>query len=140
MESERKFILTTLTVMAGVCMGYSIYIDWKGRSEPEDKKKLQVERRIRRAPGAGVTLPNLQNREAVEQFFNREFKRGEELLSKGKIEDAIEHLCNAVAVATEPQKMLQVLQQILPHEVFGSILEHLPEISQRLLASLNGSG
>ena len=140
MESERKFILTTLTVMAGVCMGYSIYLDWKGRSEPEDKKKLQVERRIRREPRAGVTLPNLQNREAVEQFFNREFKRGEELLSKGKIEDAIEHLCNAVAVATEPQKMLQVLQQILPHEVFGSILERLPEISQRLLASLNGSG
>ena len=138
MEWQEKFILRTLTVLAGACMGYWMYLDWKGSSDPEGKKKLREERR--RAPRVEVNLPNLQDREAVQQFFNREVQLGEELLGQGKIEDAVEHLCHAVAVCTQPQVLLQAFQQELPPQVFRSILERLPEIGHRLLASLNRSG
>jgi mitochondrial import receptor subunit TOM20 len=139
MEWQEKFILTTLTVLAGACMGYCMYLDWKGSSDPEGKKKLREERRT--APRVEeTTLPNLEDREAVQRFFVKEFQLGKELLDQGKIEDAVEHLCHAVAVCTQPQVLLQAFQQELPPQVFRSILERLPKIGHRLVTSLNRSG
>ncbi len=51
-------------------------------------------------------------------------------LPSGDIESGVEHLSNAVAVCSQPQQLLQVLQQTLPPQVFQLLLQRLPIVSQ----------
>lgn len=55
---------------------------------------------------------------------------GEEMLSCGDIEGAVEHLGNAVAVCGQPAQLLQVLQKTLPPQIFHLLLQRLQPISQ----------
>jgi len=61
-------------------------------------------------------------------------------LGNGDIDSGVEHLSNAVAVCGQPQQLLQVLQQTLPPQVFSLLLERLPSVGQRLMASAARSG
>jgi mitochondrial import receptor subunit TOM20 len=51
----------------------------------------------------------------------------------GDIENGVEHLGNAVAVCSQPQQLLQVLQQTLPSQVFQLLLMRLPVAGQVIL-------
>ena len=48
----------------------------------------------------------------------------------GDVESGVEHLSKAVAVCSQPQQLLQVLQQTLPPQVFQLLLQRLPAVSQ----------
>ena len=48
----------------------------------------------------------------------------------GDVESGVEHLSKAVAVCSQPQQLLQVLQQTLPPQVFQLMLQRLPVVSQ----------
>merc|ERR1712116_114654 len=67
-------------------------------------------------------------------------KLREKRKGKGDIDSGVAHLSNAVAVCGQPQQLLQVLQQTLPPQVFSLLLERLPSVGQRLMASAARSG
>ena len=48
----------------------------------------------------------------------------------GDVESGVEHLSKAVAVCSQPQQLLQVLQQTLPPQVFQLMLQRLPAVTQ----------
>lgn len=82
-------------------------------------------------------LPDLKDHEAVQRFFLEEVQMGEELLTRGDLQNGVEHLSNAVAVCGQPQQLLQVLQQTLPPQVFHMLLQQLPAVGQRLVVHPN---
>jgi hypothetical protein len=59
-----------------------------------------------------------------------EISLGEQLLGMGEIENAIEHLANAVAVTAHKENIINVLRASLPDPIFKLLLEKLPEVSQ----------
>lgn len=124
----------------GLCfLGYCIYFDRKRRSDPFFRQKLREKRRrakqLNKTQGKGsFEIPDLKDTEAVQRFFLSEIQLGEELLASGDIENGVEHLGNAVAVCSQPQQLLQVLQQTLPSQVFQLLLMRLPVAGQRISA------
>ncbi|XP_022046972.1 translocase of outer mitochondrial membrane 20 [Acanthochromis polyacanthus] len=127
-------------IVAGVCgalfVAYCIYFDKKRRSDPHFKEKLRERRRKQNASSeksAQSKLPDMKDPDAVQQYFLGEIQLGEELLSQGDFENGVDHLTNAIAVCTQPQQLLQVLQQTLPPPVFQMLLTKLPTISQRII-------
>jgi len=137
---------TTLGVAAGVgaFLVYCVYFDRKRRSDPDFKVKLREKRKqaakARELGADAIDLPDLNDYEAVQQFFIKEVQLGEELLAAGDIEPGIDHLSNAVAVCGQPQQLLQVLQQTLPPQVFHLLLQRLPIVSQKISKMENKTG
>jgi len=72
----------------------------------------------------------LRDQAAVQQFFLSEIQLGEELLSQGDVEGAVEHLGSAISVCGHPQQLLQILQSTLPPQVFHILIQRLPMIGQ----------
>ncbi|CAH0393569.1 unnamed protein product [Bemisia tabaci] len=132
---------TALGIAAGICgtvfIGYCLYFDSQRRKDPNFKKKLRERRKAAKnssSTHAGKTpLPDLKDSEAVSKFFIQEVKTGEESLGRGEVAEAVEHLCNAIAVCGQPSNLLQVLQQTIPPEVYRMILFRLPEVSQNII-------
>ncbi|XP_014679828.1 PREDICTED: mitochondrial import receptor subunit TOM20 homolog [Priapulus caudatus] len=75
----------------------------------------------------------------MQRFFLQEVQKGEELLSEGNFEEAVEHLSNAIAVCGQPQQLLAVLQQTLPPQVFHMLLQRLPVVSARITRTASSS-
>jgi len=112
-------------------LGYCFYFDQRRHADPNFKKKLREKRRQKRlARLAGSRIPDLRDQDAVQKFFLSEVQLGEELLSQGDIDGAVEHLGSAIAVCGHPQQLLQILQQTLPPQVFHILLQRLPMIGQ----------
>jgi import receptor subunit TOM20 len=112
-------------------LGYCFYFDQRRHADPNFKKKLREKRRQKRLSRlAGSRIPDLRDQEAVQKFFLSEVQLGEELLSQGEVDGAVEHLGSAIAVCGHPQQLLQILQQTLPPQVFHILLQRLPMIGQ----------
>ncbi|CAG0884052.1 unnamed protein product [Darwinula stevensoni] len=137
----------TALVLAGICgslfVGYCIYFDRKRRNDPDFKKKLKEKRKqkkVTKNSGAdGLRASDLKDPESVQRFFLQEVQLGEEYLAMGQIEEAVEHLCNAVAVCGQPSQLLQVLQQTLPPNVFQMLITKLPTVGERLFPQSQAS-
>ncbi|XP_062905716.1 mitochondrial import receptor subunit TOM20 homolog [Mobula hypostoma] len=135
----------TGVIVAGVFgaafIGYCIYFDRKRRRAPDFRVKLRERRRKQKqqdkANDCIGKLPDLKNVEAVQKFFLEEVQLGEELLARGDYEKGVDHLSNAVSVCGQPQQLLHVLQQTLPHQVFQMLIQRLPVVRQRFLAGMN---
>uniref|UniRef100_UPI00398EDA24 mitochondrial import receptor subunit TOM20 homolog n=1 Tax=Pristiophorus japonicus TaxID=55135 RepID=UPI00398EDA24 len=134
----------TGAIVAGVFgaafIGYCIYFDRKRRSAPDFRVKLRERRRKQQQDKGNdciSKLPDLKDVEAVQKFFLEEVQLGEELLARGDYEKGVDHLSNAVSVCGQPQQLLQVLQQTLPHPVFQMLIQRLPAVRQRFLAGMN---
>ncbi|XP_069772989.1 mitochondrial import receptor subunit TOM20 homolog isoform X1 [Narcine bancroftii] len=152
-------------VFGAAFIGYCIYFDRKRRKAPDFKVKLRErkmskkqkvdtlgrsrctresrdrgrrkQRQQDKANDSIGKLPDLKDVEAVQKFFLEEVQLGEELLARGDSEKGVDHLSNAVSVCGQPQQLLQVLQQTLPHQVFQMLIQRLPAVRQRFLAGLN---
>ncbi|KAM4591695.1 translocase of outer mitochondrial membrane 20 [Odontesthes bonariensis] len=135
MSSKRNAII------AGVCgaafVAYCFYFDRKRRSDPHFKEKLRQCRRkkICSEKSGPAQLPDLTDRKAVQKYFLEEIQLGEELLLQGELDRGVDHLTSAIAVCSQPQQLLQVLQQTLPVPVFQKLLTKLPTISQQIISS-----
>ncbi|XP_062928229.1 mitochondrial import receptor subunit TOM20 homolog [Mobula hypostoma] len=122
----------TGAIAAGVCgalfLAYCIYFDRKRRNDPSFKERLQQRRRKQKEATVdnGVfNLPNQKDAEAMQAFFLNEIQLGEEALSQGDYEVAVNHLSNAIAICGQPQQLLQVLQQTIPPPIFQMLLVKL---------------
>ncbi|CAM9687936.1 mitochondrial import receptor subunit TOM20 homolog isoform X1 [Lampetra fluviatilis] len=120
-------------IAAGLCgavfLAYCFYFDHKRRSAPDFKSKLRLRRkRVRQSQELSNVpkLPDMKDPEAVQKFFLEEVQLGEELLTQGELEQAVQHLTNAVAVCNKPLQLMQVLQQTLSPPVFQMLLQNLP--------------
>lgn len=51
-------------------------------------------------------------------------------MALGDIENAIEHLANAVAVTAHKENLLNVLRTSLPDPIFRLLVERLPEVTK----------
>ncbi|XP_039492057.1 mitochondrial import receptor subunit TOM20 homolog [Drosophila santomea] len=116
-----------------VFMGYCVYFDKQRRSDPDFKRKLH-ERRNQRS-FASVKSPSSVpvNEKDVEMYFMTQIHKGEGLITNGDIEGGVEHLINAILVCSQPGKLLQVLQNTLPVEIFTMMLikMHAYEAAER---------
>ncbi|XP_028174556.1 mitochondrial import receptor subunit TOM20 homolog [Ostrinia nubilalis] len=140
---------TTLGIAVGIAgtlfLGYCVYFDQQRRRDPMFKKKLR-ERRQNAAKNAsrsrtlGGPLPDMSDHEAMQRFFLQQIQLGEELLAAGDLEAGVEHLGQAVAVCGQTQQLLSVLQQTMPAPIFHLLLKKLPEVSERLRASMKAAG
>ena len=68
--------------------------------------------------------------EEMRQFFLEQIQKGEDCLSRGDLENGVEHLAKAVAVCSQPQNLLSLFQQTLPPELFQEIIRRLPHVAQ----------
>ncbi|KAK1346577.1 hypothetical protein QTO34_000434 [Cnephaeus nilssonii] len=113
---------------------YCIYFDHKKQNDPNFKNRLREQRKKQKLAKerAGLSkLPDLKNAEAVQKFFLEEIQLDEELLAQGEYEKGVDHLTNAIVVCTQPQQLLQVLQQTPPPPVYQMLLTKLPIIISR---------
>jgi import receptor subunit TOM20 len=87
----------------------------------------------------GSNLPDLRDTEAIRRYYLSEVELGEDFLSQGEVDAAIEHLGSAIAVCEQPQQILQlqILSQSLPQQVFHGLLERLPQIEQVITIFFN---
>ncbi|GBP29100.1 Mitochondrial import receptor subunit TOM20 homolog [Eumeta japonica] len=139
---------TTLGIAVGIAgtlfLGYCVYFDQKRRKDPYFKKKLRERRLAAQQSGAKCRslgpLPDMSDHEAMQRFFLQQIQLGEELLAAGDFEAGVEHLGQAVAVCGQTQQLLSVLQQTMPAPIFHLLLKKLPEVSERLRASMRASG
>ncbi|XP_026324586.1 mitochondrial import receptor subunit TOM20 homolog [Hyposmocoma kahamanoa] len=140
---------TTLGIAVGIAgtlfLGYCVYFDQQRRKDPLFKKKLRerrqnVQKNTTRSRSLGGPLPDMSDHEAMQRFFLQQIQLGEELLAAGDLEAGVEHLGQAVAVCGQTQQLLSVLQQTMPAPIFHLLLKKLPEVSERLRASMKASG
>ncbi|KAH8354474.1 hypothetical protein KR084_012051 [Drosophila pseudotakahashii] len=119
----------TFKVLAAISgmlfMGYCVYFDKKRRSDPEFKRKLHERRHQRALPvmglGSSGSSHNVSEKD-IEMYFMTQIHKGEGLITDGDIEGGVDHLINAILVCTQPGKLLQVLQNTLPVEIFTMML------------------
>ncbi|XP_045780923.1 mitochondrial import receptor subunit TOM20 homolog [Maniola jurtina] len=140
---------TTLGIACGLAgtlfLGYCVYFDQQRRKDPLFKKKLRERREkaqqnATRSRTVGGPLPDMSDHEAMQRFFLQQIQLGEELLAAGDLEAGVEHLGQAVAVCGQTQQLLSVLQQTMPAPIFHLLLKKLPEVSERLRASMRAGG
>lgn len=74
----------------------------------------------------------MSDEQAVQKFFLTEISLGEQLMALGDIENAVEHLANAVAVTAHKENLLNVLRTSLPDPIFRLLVERLPEVTKVL--------
>ncbi|KAH8310352.1 hypothetical protein KR044_000872 [Drosophila immigrans] len=120
----------TFGIVAGLAsaafVGYCVYFDMKRRCHPDYKKSIYERRRRNRKPsGASNGIPNLSDQKSIESYFMQEIQKGEILITDGNYEGAAEHLMNAIVVCNKPGKLLSVLQNTLPEEVFSLLVHKL---------------
>ncbi|CAK1595030.1 unnamed protein product [Parnassius mnemosyne] len=139
---------TTLGIAAGIAgtlfLGYCVYFDQQRRKDPLFKKKLRERRQkaqqnASRSRTLGGPVPDMSDHEAMQRFFLQQIQLGEELLAAGDLEAGVEHLGQAVAVCGQTQQLLSVLQQTMPAPIFHLLLKKLPEVSERLHASMKAN-
>ncbi|XP_016939480.3 mitochondrial import receptor subunit TOM20 homolog [Drosophila suzukii] len=113
-----------LAALSGMLfMGYCVYFDKKRRGDPDFKRKLHEKRHQRtfRPLKTSRSATHMSNKE-IELYFQNQIQRGEGLITNGDIEGGVDHLINAILVCSQPGKLLQVLQNTLPMEVFTMML------------------
>ncbi|KAJ8706083.1 hypothetical protein PYW07_010860 [Mythimna separata] len=146
MEITRATLGIAVGIAGTLFLGYCVYFDQQRRKDPLFKKKLRERRQkaqqnaSRTRSTVGGPLPEMSDHEAMQRFFLQQIQLGEELLAAGDMEAGVEHLGQAVAVCGQPQHLLSVLQQTMPAPFFHLLLKKLPEVSERLRASMKASG
>ncbi|KAH8381631.1 hypothetical protein KR093_009677 [Drosophila rubida] len=120
---------TSFGILAGLAsaafVGYCVYFDKKRRCHPDYKKNIYERRRRNRKSSGSSGIPNLKDQKSIESYFMQEIHKGEVLITNGNFERAAEHLMNAIVVCNKPGKLLSVLQNTLPEEVFSLLVNKL---------------
>ncbi|KAF5288059.1 hypothetical protein FQR65_LT12109 [Abscondita terminalis] len=131
-----------MAIAAGLCgtlfIGYCIYFDHQRHKDPDFKRKLRERRRANKRnkknnPRQVSEFPDMSDHQAVQKFFAQEVQLSEELLAAGDVENAVDHLANAVVVCDQPNELLQVLQQTFPPNVFHLLIQRLPLVAPRVV-------
>ncbi|XP_062123346.1 mitochondrial import receptor subunit TOM20 homolog B [Drosophila sulfurigaster albostrigata] len=120
---------TSFGILAGLAsaafVGYCVYFDKKRRGHPDYKKNIYERRRRHRKSSGSSGIPDLSDAKSIESYFMQEIQKSEMLITDGNYERAAEHLMNAIVVCSKPGKLLSVLQNTLPEEVFTLLVYKL---------------
>ncbi|XP_017083540.2 mitochondrial import receptor subunit TOM20 homolog [Drosophila eugracilis] len=119
-------------------MAYCVYFDKKRRSDPEFKRKLHERRNQNTCQSLGSPSSATFSEKDSEMYFMTQIHKGDGLISNGDIEGGVDHLINALLVCSQPGKLLQVLQNTLPVEIFTMMLVkmHAYESAERSSPSI----
>lgn len=113
-EATQSFVLSLPKVVATVVFIY-VCIGRRARALAAQKASMPV-------------LPSMNDPRAIHKFFLEQIQQGENALSTGCIDEAVQHFAYAVVVCGQPTQLLQVLQQSLSPGVFSKLVASLPEV------------
>ncbi|OQR78685.1 mitochondrial import receptor subunit TOM20-like [Tropilaelaps mercedesae] len=99
------------------------------------KQKVLERRRKAKKNKRKIVLPDTRDADAVHKFFLQELQMGETLLQIGDTEGGVEHLAAAVTVCSQPQQLMQILQQEFPPQIFKMMIDKLPDVAKQLQRS-----
>ncbi|CAF0812580.1 unnamed protein product [Adineta steineri] len=144
--SSRTFWPLVAAVGLGVSfVGYCVYFDRKRRSAPDFPEKLKAKRKKQQQRGGGGGNSSshsdldTSNPEDMRRYFLEQIQQGEDCLSRGDLDNGVDHLAKAVAVCSQPQNLMALFQQTLPPELFQEIIMRLPRIAQSVHGSASSS-
>ncbi|KAI6190403.1 hypothetical protein M3Y97_00113900 [Aphelenchoides bicaudatus] len=134
---DSSILKWTCGIGATAFLGYALYFDYCRTRAPDYKQKIREKRKKAASARAEINmqLPNITNREEVQQYFLQQVQLGEELIAQGIIDEGVQHLCNAIILCGQPEQLLAIFQQTLPAE-YPKILEELPHAQARIEAQL----
>ncbi|CAF1220482.1 unnamed protein product [Adineta ricciae] len=119
-------------------VGYCFYFDQKRRSAPEFREKLKAKRKKQKQHGPtssdSLTVDS-SNPDEMRRYFLEQIQQGEDCLSRGDLDNGVDHLAKAVAVCSQPQSLLSLFQQTLPPELFQEIIMRLPRVAQSVMGA-----
>lgn len=121
-------ISVVLGLSTALFLGYCVYFDRKRRSSPDFRKRLYERRRRLRSGTTSSPMggPRGEGKQAaLESYFLREMRSGEELISQGRMDDGLTHFANAVALCAQPDKVMQALEATLPTHMFEMLISKL---------------
>uniref|UniRef100_A0A0R3W3A8 Mitochondrial import receptor subunit TOM20 n=1 Tax=Taenia asiatica TaxID=60517 RepID=A0A0R3W3A8_TAEAS len=139
-DMVRNLLKVTLAGAVVGFLGYCIYFDRKRRGDPEFRAKLAKRRRARALAAQKASmpvLPSMNDPRAIHKFFLEQIQQGENALSTGCIDEAVQHFAYAVVVCGQPTQLLQVLQQSLSPGVFSKLVASLPEVRKVVTSTIN---
>ncbi|CAF0896401.1 unnamed protein product [Rotaria sordida] len=120
-------------------LGYCVYFDRKRRSAPEFREKLKAKRKKQKqhtGGGSGERFTiNSSDPEEMRRYFLEQIQQGEDCLSRGDLDNGVDHLAKAIAVCSQPQSLMSLFQQTLPPELFQEIIMRLPRIAPSVLGA-----
>ncbi|CAF3818103.1 unnamed protein product [Rotaria magnacalcarata] len=119
-------------------LGYCVYFDRKRRSAPEFREKLKAKRKKQKQrPGSSNEnfAINSNDPDEMRRYFLEQIQRGEDCLSRGDLDNGVDHLAKAIAVCSQPQSLMSLFQQTLPPELFQEIIMRLPRVAPSLLGT-----
>ncbi|CAF1276012.1 unnamed protein product [Adineta steineri] len=141
--SSKSFWPIVAAVGLGVgFVGYCIYFDQKRRNAPEFREKLKAKRKKQKQhtshSNEDFTIDS-SNPEEMRRYFLEQIQRGEDCLSRGDLDNGVDHLAKAVAVCSQPQSLMSLFQQTLPPELFQEIIMRLPRVAQSVHGASSSS-
>ncbi|UJR33327.1 hypothetical protein I4U23_020777 [Adineta vaga] len=120
-------------------VGYCVYFDRKRRNAPDFPEKLKAKRRKQKqSVGGSQSQVNTNDPEEMRRFFLEQIQQGEDCLSRGDLDNGVDHLAKAVAVCSEPRNLMALFQQTLPPELYQEIIMRLPRVAQSFHGSSIG--
>ncbi|CAF0761949.1 unnamed protein product [Adineta ricciae] len=122
-------------------VGYCVYFDRKRRNAPDFSEKLKAKRRKQKQTvDTSQSHVNTGDPDEMRRYFLEQIQQGEDCLSRGDLNNGVDHLAKAVAVCSQPQNLMALFQQTLPPEIFQEIIIRLPRIAQTMHSSSMGGG
>ncbi|CAF0729969.1 unnamed protein product [Adineta ricciae] len=122
-------------------VGYCVYFDRKRRNAPDFSEKLKAKRRKQKQTvDISQSHVNTSDPDEMRRYFLEQIQQGEDCLSRGDLNNGVDHLAKAVAVCSQPQNLMALFQQTLPPELFQEIIIRLPRIAQTMNSSSMGGG
>ncbi|CAF4746423.1 unnamed protein product [Rotaria sp. Silwood2] len=71
----------------------------------------------------------------MRRYFLEQIQQGEDCLSRGDLDNGVDHLAKAIAVCSQPQSLMSLFQQTLPPELFQEIIMRLPRVAPSVLGT-----
>lgn len=72
-------------------------------------------------------IPEIKDPRDQQALLLHEIQRAEGFMSEGKLERAIRHFANAIAICNDPHKMVMALKKSLPTSAFDLLVQVLAD-------------
>ncbi|EDW78531.1 uncharacterized protein Dwil_GK16136 [Drosophila willistoni] len=154
-----SMILAIAGTASAIFLGYCVYYDHKRRMDPEYRRKLHERRERDQAQlkkqllhdeakkaaamdadswspcecGCGKRMggkPDLSDQAAMERYLFHEIKLGEYLIIRGRLDEGLTHMANAIELCGQPDVLLQMMEATLPDHIFRPLIQKLQEHAQ----------
>lgn len=112
-----------LTTLGVVFFFYCMYLERRHAKRIRHRKEKKLLDKI----SGQQMIPEFRNPREQQTFILHEIQRAEELMMRGRYENAIVHFANAIAVCVDPHRLLLALKENLPPSDFDLLLKVLAD-------------